>query len=62
MGTKSQCLQPYVPILDGVLEEGHVGDVNEPSDVVMVSDAAFEAPKILIHAPRHKWRDRCMTK
>ena len=49
--------QPSIPLLEGVLQ----GDqaevvVQEPSEVVVTREAAFEGPRIFLHAPQYKWR------
>ena len=30
--------------------------VQEPSEVVVMREAAFEGPRIFVHAPRYEWR------
>lgn len=47
---------PSIPLLEGVSGEGQAEHVEEPSDVVVIGDAAFNEPTIFIHAPRFEWR------
>ena len=49
--------QPGIPLLEGVPQ----GDqakvvVQEPSEAVVMREAAFEGPRIFVHAPRYEWR------
>ena len=39
-----------MPVIEGVCIEGQDEIVKEPSDAVIDGDAAFEVPKIFVHA------------
>ena len=48
--------QPGMPLLEGVLGEGQVGTVEEPVEAVSTYPAAFDGPRIFVHAPQYEWR------
>lgn len=50
--------QPSMPLLEGVSREGQAGQVEEPSDTIVVGDAAFGGLRIFTHAPQFEWRPK----
>ena len=48
--------QPRVPLLKDVPRGGQTGVmVQEPSKAVVTSEATFDGPRILVHAPQYEW-------
>ena len=49
--------QPGIPLLEDVPQGGQAEVVvQEPSEAVVTREAAFEGPRIFVHAPRYEWR------
>ena len=43
-------------LLEGVRQEEQAGVlVEEPSEAMVMHEAAFEGPWIFVHAPQHEW-------
>ena len=51
------CPQLGIPLLEGVPQEDQAKvAVQEPSEAVVMWEAAFEGPRIFVHASRYEWR------